>query len=152
MAIGKINGVAIATGGGGGGTDSISFSNTSFFNNSSTTWNYWSLYNNSDISSTQWYTQWLVPADGQITNCAVSIQSNRSAEFGVYKNQGIGTSIGAVTPTYTQSLSGGGSNALYTFVLTANSFTKGDRIGFAMKSDGTGTLSYCNFNIVYEFS
>lgn len=153
MAIGKINGVAIATGGGGGGTDRISFFHTSFFNNSSTTWNFWSLYNNSDISSAQWYTQYIVPKDGQITNCAVSIQNNRSATFGVWKNISLFSTPGTSgTPTYSQAITAAGTNQVYTFSLTANTFSAGDRICFALKSDGTGTLSYCNFNILYEFT
>ena len=152
MAIGKINGISISGGGGGGGSDSISLFGTAVFNNSSTTYNFWSLYSNSDITSAQWYTQYIVPKDGQITSCVVSINNNRSATFGVFKNISLFSSPGTGTADYEHSITAIGTNQTYTFNLTSNSFVAGDRIGFALKADGTGTLGYCNFNMLYEFT
>jgi len=152
MAIGKINGVALASSG-GGGADRVMYSSSTFFNNSSTNWNFFNRYSNFDSTSAQWYTQFLVPKDGQITNCTVSIQNARSATFGVWKNITLFNTPGSTgTPTYSQAITSTGSNTVYTFSLTTNSFSAGDRIGFAMKSDGTGTLAYSNMDILFEFT
>ena len=138
---------------GGGGTDRITFSSTTFFNNSATTWNFFNLYSNFDSTSAQWYTQFLIPKDGLITTCMVSIQNARNATFGVWKNVTLFSTPGtAGTPTYSQAITSTGSNQVYQFSLTTNSFTAGDRLSFAMKSDGVGTLAYCNINILYEFT
>jgi len=142
-----------APSGGGGGSDSFAKFATQF--NTATTaghWRLWSLYNNSSMTSAQWYTQMPLPAAGSFTDIVVSVQANESCTFGLFKNVSLFSTITTASPTYTQSLTTSGANTIHTFTMPTNSFAAGDRVAFAIQTSTVNRLNYVNVVARYEFS